>query len=176
MAYMRHAQDRRRTSQDFGSPNQRYNQPQYPGQQGQTAPPAATQGAQAFWEQQQQQEAQQQSGSVQEPRSSGQQPGNQELLGQQTGSRQPSGQHPRQAPQAQPKRKVAPLPQPKAPREISLPQDVTARQLAALLGKSSISSVTPAVLLDWTLDVMRSPSAVRDCLANAPIWWQSGSS
>ncbi|CAL5229022.1 g12268 [Coccomyxa viridis] len=128
------AQDRRRTSQDFGSPNQRYNQPQYPGQQGQTAPPAATQGAQAFWEQQQQQEAQQESGSVQEPRSSGQQPGNQELLGQQTGSRQPSGQHPRQAPQAQPKRKVAPLPQPKAPREISLPQDVTARQLAALLG------------------------------------------
>ena len=68
----------------------------------------------------------QQSSGMQEQRSSGQPLG------------QPSGQPSGHVQQAQPRRKVAPVPQPKAPREISLPQDVTARQLASLLGNSSI--------------------------------------
>ena len=137
---MRRVQDRQRTSRDFGSPSQRYNQPQLPGQQGQSALPGA-------WEQQQQQQAQQQSSGIQEQRSSGQPLGSQGLSGQQMGTGQPSGELPGQVQQAQPKRKMAPVPQPKAPLEISLPQDVTARQLALLLGESkNIQFVMPAAL------------------------------
>ncbi len=140
--YMRRVQDRRHASRDFGSPYQKYNQPQSTGQQWQNALPGA-------WEQQQQ-EAQQQPGSVQEQRSSGQPLGNQVLSGQQMGTGQLSGELPGQAQQAQPKRKMAPVPQLKAPREISLPQDVTARQLASLLGRSSITSLKACCILRWT--------------------------
>ena len=140
---MRHVQDRRPRSQDVGSHHQRSNQPQYPSQQGQAAQAAANQETQAWWHQQEQ-DTQHQSTGVQEQRSSGQQLGSQGLPGQQAGSRQPPGQASGQAQQAPPKRKMAPVPQPKAPREISLPQDVTARQLASLLGNPTSTSAAPA--------------------------------
>ena len=131
-------------SRDFGLPNQRSNQHQYPSQQGQAAPAADTQETQAWWDQQDQDMQQQKSSGVQEQRSNGQQLGNQGLPGQQAGSGQPSGQPSGQVQQAPPKRKMAPVPQPKAPREISLPQDVTARQLASLLGSLPSTSGAPA--------------------------------
>lgn len=128
-AYVRRVQDRRRPSREYGSAYQGHNQPQYPSQHGHSALPAASQATQVWWEQEQ---GTRQSSGVQEQRSSGQPLGNRGSLGQPSG--QPSGH----AQQAQPMRKVAPVPQPKAPREISLPQDVTARHLASLLGNSSI--------------------------------------
>ncbi len=162
--YMMQAKDQRHMSRDYGSPNQQYPQPRlYPSQQAYQSPLSAVtpraqqQQLQQQWDQhprqqdpldgrqgqtgwpheqhhsngvtQQRQTAQQLAQSQAEQRTSGR---NGQLPGQM--------QQPQQAP---PKRKAAPAPKPKPPREVSLPHDVTARQLASLLGEHPWQNLLP---------------------------------
>jgi len=98
---------------------------------------------------QQRQTAQQLAQSQAEQRNSGR---NRQQLGSQHNSDYPNGQQPgtgqlpgqmQQPQQAPPKRKAAPAPKPKPPREVSLPHDVTARQLASLLGEHPWPNLLP---------------------------------
>ena len=130
---MREAKAQRRMSREYGSQNGQYIQHSASQQPSQGLWPSP--GFQRPSEQQQQQQRRE------EPRDqralSGlpeefwrQLPG----IGQQPGSQ---GQQSMQQPQRRPQKKALPVPKPTAPKEVFLPQDVTAQQLADLLGDGS---------------------------------------
>ena len=124
---MREVKAQRRMSREYGSQNGQYVQ-QSPSQR-------PSQGLNRASEQQQQRQRREEprdqrvlNGLPEEFRQ--QLPG----IGQQPGSQ---GQQARQQPQPRPQRKAPPVSKPAAPREVFLPQDVTAQQLADLLGDAS---------------------------------------